>query len=311
MFDIITIGDSVFDIFYVINEAEVSCDIDRKNCKLCVDYGEKIPVQSIVKTAGGNSANVAVAAAHLGYKTAIYTHVGGDAEGEQTIKNLRDRKVATSYVVKNDKKITSTSAVITFEKERTIFSYHEKWDYKLPKLPPSKFLYLTSCGNNFASLYKEAREYAKKTGAKIIFAPGSRQVRTNLKNLQPTIKAAELFILNLEEANRIAVKKMTAKEYLKFYSKVGAKNIIITNGTKGSHGFDGTKFYFVRSLKVKTREKAGAGDSYAAAVIAAQIDGKDLEAAMKWGAQLSAAVVQKVGAQKGLITKTELLKRAK
>ena len=59
-FDLITIGDSTIDTFIKIHDATVECDINKKNCKICIKYGDKIPVDSISHSAAGNALNVAV-----------------------------------------------------------------------------------------------------------------------------------------------------------------------------------------------------------------------------------------------------------
>ena len=77
-FDLITIGDSTIDTFIKIHDATVECDINKKNCKICIKYGDKIPVDSISHSAAGNALNVAVRGQKLGLKCAIYTNLGGD-----------------------------------------------------------------------------------------------------------------------------------------------------------------------------------------------------------------------------------------
>src|SRR3990167_5608677 len=85
-YDLITVGDSTIDTFIKIHDATVECDINHEECKLCVKYGDKIPVEGIARAVAGNAANVAAAASKLGLKVATYTNVGGDSEGE-LIKN--------------------------------------------------------------------------------------------------------------------------------------------------------------------------------------------------------------------------------
>ena len=55
-FDLITIGDSTIDTFIKIHEASVECDLNHEECKLCVRYGDKIPVEGIARAVAGNAA---------------------------------------------------------------------------------------------------------------------------------------------------------------------------------------------------------------------------------------------------------------
>jgi 5-dehydro-2-deoxygluconokinase len=54
--------------------------------------------RSFSKAIGGSPTNVAVAAARLGHRTAVFTKVGADPFGEVSIEELRDFGVDTRYV---------------------------------------------------------------------------------------------------------------------------------------------------------------------------------------------------------------------
>jgi sugar/nucleoside kinase (ribokinase family) len=53
-------------------------------------------------------------------------------------------------------------------------------------------------------------------------------------------------------------------------------------------------------------EKTGAGDAYTAGFLAAVLNSQPIKEAMRWGAFDAASVIQKIGAEEGLLTKTEL-----
>ena len=136
-FDLLTIGDSTVDTFIKIHDATVECDINKQDCKICIDYGGKIPVDSIDYGVAGNAANVAVACSKLGLKTAIYTNLGDDAQGEKIKNQFEKQGVSLEHVVVNGGKKSNLSVVLTFQGERTIFVYHQDWYYRLPKLATS------------------------------------------------------------------------------------------------------------------------------------------------------------------------------
>ena len=59
-------------------------------------------------------------------------------------------------------------------------------------------------------------------------------------------------------------------------------------------------------VKVDVVGKTGAGDAYTAGFLAAVLNGQLIEEAMRWGALDGASVIQKIGAEEGLLTKLEL-----
>jgi len=93
--DLLTIGDISIDLFMKVSDAEVHCNIEKEDCKISFDYGEKIPVEEFKMTVAGNAANVASGAAKLGLKAAIYTEVGNDLNAEFAQRELDKRGVNT------------------------------------------------------------------------------------------------------------------------------------------------------------------------------------------------------------------------
>src|SRR3990167_9871236 len=98
-FDVITIGDSTIDTFIKIHDATVECNINNKECRICLEYGGKIPVEGILQGVAGNAANVAVGCATLGLKTSIYTHLGDDWQGAMIGNALKAAGVADDFII--------------------------------------------------------------------------------------------------------------------------------------------------------------------------------------------------------------------
>ena len=96
MFDVIAIGDITLDVFLNIKNAELTCDINEEDCKLCVGFGDKIPIENVTEVYGvGNAPNVAVGLSRLGLKAALYSHLGDDAVADKTI----DTEAAMEVIV--------------------------------------------------------------------------------------------------------------------------------------------------------------------------------------------------------------------
>src|SRR3990172_1960756 len=174
-FDLITIGDSTIDTFIRIHDATVECDINHKECKICVKYGAKIPVDSIAHGVAGNAANVAVGASKLGLTAAIYTNLGDDDHGKTIRDALINQNVSDDYLKIHPGKNSNLSVVLTFQGERTIFVYHQDWDYRLPNLVDASWIYLTSMAESFSNsnIMDEVYHYIAKSKAKLAFGPGT------------------------------------------------------------------------------------------------------------------------------------------
>src|SRR3989344_3825100 len=132
-YDLIAIGDTTIDAFIALHEASVHCDLDKKNCVLCLSYADKVPYESLtVVPAVGNSSNVAVGSARLGLKSAILTAIGGDLHGGQVLSVYREEGVGRDLVKINHGRETNYHFVLTFRAERTILINHHDYDYFEP-----------------------------------------------------------------------------------------------------------------------------------------------------------------------------------
>src|SRR3989344_5906544 len=290
-----------------IHEATIECDIDKKNCRICMEYGGKIPVESISYGIAGNAANVAAGCSILGMKTAIYTHIGKDWQGAMIKKQLENFNISTDYVILEDKKSSNLSVVLTYQGERTILVYHQDWFYHLPKLESADWVYLTSLSETFtdSNIIDEVAHYVDNSGAKLVFAPGTYQIKANVKRFKNTLERCHVFICNLEEAKDILEIKVSdnisIREILDKLHSLGPRIIVITDGEEGSYASDGQRYLRLGVFPTKLVEKTGAGDSYGSAFIAALNRRLDLGEAMAWGTINSSHVIQEIGAQNGLL----------
>lgn len=311
-FDLIVIGDSTMDTFIKIHDASIQCDINHEECKICINYGDKIPVDSMSHYVAGNAANVSVASSKLGLKTAVYTNVGSDIDGQVIKKTLLENKVSGDYIEVVDKKASNLSIVLTFQGERTIFVYHQPWFYHLPDMKNTTWVYLTSLSESFinSNIVDEVAHYVDKTGAKLAFGPGTFQIKANIKRFPRTLERCNLLICNLEEAKKILeinlVEKVDIHELLNKMILLGPKIVVITDGDEGSYATDGTKTYKAGVFPTQLTEKTGAGDAYTAGFIAALNYGQSIEEAMIWGTINSSSVIKHIGPQTGQMTKDEL-----
>jgi ribokinase len=317
MFDLISIGDCTIDHYFKIHDAHLAFNLDKTRKELCINYGDKIPVEEYYQFVAGNNANNAVGCSRLGLKVAAYMNVGSDADGQKVIDKLKEEKIDPRYIVVNKGMSSNSSAVINFQGERTILVYHQPWEYHLPDLEKTKWVYFSSMSASFAqsSIIAQLENYLERTGARMAFNPGTYQLEYGVKKFPKILSLTALLIVNLTEAKRILKKegeeKTEIKKILLGLRDLGPQMIIITCGSEGSYGFDGQSFYKLEVFPARLTEMTGAGDAYSAGVVAGLFYGKDLAEAMRWGAANSASVVEHVGPQSGLLTYEQIQQRLK
>jgi len=317
MFDLISIGDAVIDTFVPLTEAEVSVGPNGNGRKLCLRFGDKIPVGPSVSLVAGNAANNAVGAARLDLKTAIYVNVGNDSDGSRIKDKFKDEGVSTNYVVFNHDLPSNHHVVLDFEGERTILIYHQPWKYNLPELDKTRWIYLTSLSPSFvdSDVINQLMHYLERTGTKLLYNPGTFQIKLGVKKNPKLLSLTELFIVNKEEAKLILGYKeeeeVNIKKLLKGILDLGPRMAVITDGGEGSYGADGEKFYRLGIFPANLVEMTGSGDAFATGCLAGLFHGKALPEAMRWGAANGASVVEQIGPQAGLLIYHQMLNKLK
>jgi len=313
MLDFLAIGDIVTEPFIRLKDAKVHCNVDTERCELCMSFGDKIPYEFQERAvAVGNAPNAAVAAARLGLSSALNSYLGDDDYGKECLARLKEEHVDTSLMVTDPERATNYHFVLWYESERTILVKHEEFDYAVPDLPATpKWIYLSSLADNSLPFHHELATFLDTLPeTKLAFQPGTFQMKLGAKALAPIYERTNLFVCNKEEAARILERNdlPEMRELLKGLHELGPELVIITDGREGAHAYDGTRMLHIPMYPDirSPYERTGAGDAFTSTVASALALGKPIEEALLWGPINSMAVVQKIAAQKGLLSRDEL-----
>ena len=311
-FDFVAIGDVTTDAFIRLHDASVHCDVNKENCQICMDFAAKVPYESVEVVRGvGNSPNAATAAARLGLHSLLVSNIGDDQNGSECLSTLQKEKVETKYVTIEKGKETNYHYVLWYEDERTILVKHQAFNYHLPKLPKTKWLYLSSLGKASLPYHREIIDWLDKNPeTKLLYQPGTFQIELGFEKLPELFKRAEVFVCNMEEAKKILQKDAPIQNLLENIRALGPKIVLITDGPKGAcMRYDADNYFMPIYPDPKPPyERTGCGDSFASTFASALIFGTTPLDALLWAPINPMSVVQYVGAQKGLLTKEQLEK---
>lgn len=309
--EFLAIGDIVTDAFIKLKEAHVTCSVDHTSCEICMKFGDKIPYESVdVINAVGNSANAAVSAARLGLRSALVTDIGGDSYGQEAIIELKRNRVNTKFVHVHKGMPTNYHYVLWYGDERTILVKHQDYNRVYPKMKNPKWVYVSSLGSNSLDYHTTITQWlVANPDIKVAFQPGTFQMNLGLLKLGDLYKRSDLFFCNKEEAQRILkTSENDIKKLMEMVRAIGPKTVVVTDGPNGAYAYDGTDAFFMPLYPDPKPpvERTGAGDAFASTLTVALALGKSLEEALLWAPINSASVVADIGAQRGLLTKTEL-----
>lgn len=325
--DLLAIGDITTDAFIRLKEAEVHCKIDRGACEICMPFGDKIPFEYARVVKGvGNAANVAVAGARLGLRSALVANIGDDQNGRECRVELHKNNVADTYVKTHRGKATNYHFVLWYGDERTILVNHVDYDYQLPQsllkhgplaVPAPKWVYLTSMASNTLPYHMAIADYIEANPTiRLAFQPGTFQMKLGWEEMKRVYARTDVFVVNVEEAQRmLSTDSRDVKDLMHQIAAHGPKLVLITDGPKGAYMFDGDHSYFMPIYPdpKPPLERTGCGDAFAATFVSVLAAGKSPLEALTWAPVNPMSVAQFVGAQEGLLTHEQIewwLKRA-
>lgn len=239
--------------------------------------------RQFIKLAGGAPANVAVAAAKLGGEAAFIGNIGADSFGTYLCNVLAEFKIDMSLCTHSGK---STLAFVAIDEqgERNFEFYRgsdedfKLRDIDLPATFVSNIIHFGSAtaflGGYLRSSYFQMLDYASENNMFISFDPNYRENLITSDELPNFIHDCNTFIAcaDLVKLNEIEAQLISGEDDLKkscqHFHDLGAKNVVITLGSKGCllSNHDGARYIPSRKLK-KQVDSTGAGDAFIGALL--------------------------------------------
>lgn len=313
-YDFVAIGDITNDAFIELSKEDARVTTDEKTGrkKLEMNFGDKLPYQNVtVINAVGNASNAAVSAHRLGLRSALVASLGNDRNGKDALDALRKEGVDTDFIKVYEGKKTNYHYILRYGAERTILIKHEEYPYTLPdfQLPP-RFLYFSSIGESGIQFHHDIAQYViTHPETKLVFQPGTFQIRLGKDALKDLYSATYIFFCNKEEAQMILdTNEDSIPVLLKGIKALGPTIPVITDGPNGAYALDRDRTWYMPMYPDVSEpvDRTGAGDSFASTFTSAIILGLDVKTALAWGPINSMSVVQYIGAQKGLLTRAQI-----
>jgi ribokinase len=212
--------------------------------------------------------------------------------------------------------MTGYSVILTgLEHDRSILAFKGVNDklapYEVPwKKLNTKWFYFSAMMNQSFETLKKAALFAKKKGIRYAFNPSMYIAKMGARVLKPIIEDCDLLIMNKEEAQALTGKNVGCKQLLAELQKY-AKIAVVTDGPRVAHAYNGIELYQLIPPHIKVVESTGAGDAFAAGMVAGIIVKQDLAEAMQWAMAESASVLQHIGAKQDLLTRRQIEKAKK
>ncbi len=282
----------------------------------CVDFLGRIPwypnmdgkveISEFHIQCGGPASTALVTLSRLGIRCSFLGAIGDDEFGKKILKGLKEESIDTSHLrIRSGH--TSQFAFIAIDMEsgnRTIFWYRGSAPHLLPEevdlscFSGAKILHVDGLMLDAAI---EAARQARSMGMKVVMDAGTFREKT-----PELIPLVDVLIASEEFARPLIENSITPESAIEILKKMGAKDVIITLGSRGSVGMEEGEFIYQKAYKVKAIDTTGAGDVYHGAYIYGILKGWGMRQCMNFASAVAAIKCKKIGARAGIPTLSEI-----
>jgi len=266
--------------------------------------GEKLDVEDVVFSTGGNATNAAATFARQGLHSRYAWALGHELSSQVILQELEREGIDTSFVVQDDYFRASYSTVLLSpEGERTILNYHgtmvgaDGHPLDLTVLDDADWLYVSSVGS--MELLNKIVTYAAHHKTKIMLNPAGTEL-AHPRKLKALLEDITVLALNKEEM-QLLVEGQTSEELVRHgvqYCPV----IIVSDGPRGVVATDSTSLVKAGMYEdVPVIDRLGAGDAFGSGFLSQWAQGKSLEESIIFASANSTSVVGQIGAKAGIL----------
>lgn len=316
-FDVVSLGDVVTDEFIRLPEGPVRVRVDDEGRWLEIPLGTKVNVgDDSSPSAGGSAANAAVAMSRLGLRVGLASYLAHDQTGLDILSAMRGEGVGTDLVHVDSPSHTVRNFVLSYGGERTIlvrhadFNYHWK-GFKFHEVPT--WLYVNSLGPDALTYQDELADWLDENPhVQLAFQPGTFQLDAGTQRLSRLYQRATVLLCSRAAAEEITgVSSGNATQTLDALAKLTSRNIVVFDKTGGAIASDGSEHLSIDPFSEAnpSLDVTGAGDAFAATLVAALISGLSLREALRWASVNAASVSRQLGTQGGLLRLDDLTAR--
>ena len=282
--------------------------------------------ESFYRRTAGAETNVAIGLSRLGLRVGWASRLGTDSMGRALLATMQREGIDCSHVICDPTQRTGfqfkgrvtdgSDPPVEYHRKGSAASHMAPADIDEAWLRSARHLHATGV---FAAISDTSLPTARKT---MQVMRDARRTISFDPNLRPALWAsidimrnsinelaalADWVLPGLEEGV-LLTGESSPEGIARFYRQRGARLVVVKLGAAGAYyDSDNEGTGHVEGFSVReVIDTVGAGDGFAAGVVSALLEGKDVTAAVRRGAWIGARAVQVLGDTEGLPTRSQL-----
>lgn len=264
--------------------------------------GGKVNAVDLCIQGGGPVPNALVGLSRLGMSTALIAVLGNDWVGRFGMEELQTENVDCQFIITKKAPSATAAGFIEQGSGRRTIAFHRRVglkpaDIRTSRYPIPRVIHLD--GRDLEASMKLAR-WGKRVGALISFDIGSiRNDVSAIFSLVDHLVVADAYALPYTGA------RSATQAIIRLTSQCSG-SIVVTQGTKGSIGFENGEFTCHPAFKVDVVDTTGAGDAFHVGYLFALLKGYGMADRLRFGAAVAALKCTRAGGRVGMPTLRQL-----
>jgi sugar/nucleoside kinase (ribokinase family) len=300
---ILTIGKATQDVF--LKSSKAFEPHEHKGVLYeQLPLGQKLDLDEVISTTGGNVTNAAVTFARQGLHSRYLWALGTEFASQAVLQDLDNEGVDTSHVRQDKTYRASYSTILLASSgERTILNFHgtklasNGSALDLAAFENADWVYLSALGD--MDLLEFLITKSKKHGVKVFLNPAGAEL-AEIDKLRALLEDVDVLAVNKEEAQQI-VEGQTMEELAR-HAMHYVPVAIVSDGPHGAVATDGKTIVTAGMYEdVPVVDRTGGGDAFGSGFLSEIVKGKSLKDAMLFASANSTSVVTVIGAKAGIL----------
>ena len=281
--------------------------------------GELVATGSFLVDSGGCAANTASALAKLGVRAGVAGMIGEDIFGDFVLRDLSRKGVDSRSIARTAAHGTSQTVIlpVSGEDRRYIHTFGANADFTVADIDRRMSAhtrviyvggYLALPGltpDALGALFQRARANSTLTMLDVVVPSGDSAAAAHaMAALIPVLPHSDYFLPNDEEAQRLTgLNDPRAQAAALLNAGCGA--VVITRGARGVLAATQREVIEQPAFVVDVVDGSGAGDAFAAGLIAGLLDDLPLPRALRLGGAMGASACTALGCNAGLFDRAQ------
>lgn len=284
-------------------------------------------VEHFTRALSGAEVNVSIGLSRLNHQVEYLTRLGDDPFGHYIENQLKKNNIGTSMVtydsvyrtgIQLKNRVTDGSdPYAPYYRKGSAASHISVKEIDALDLTDVELVHVTGIPPALSESAREATfrlmERAKEEGIFLTFDPNLRPAlweneETMIRVINELAQNTDVVLPGIGECAILAGTE-DVEAAADFYQNLGAKTVVIKDGSNGAYVRDGKASYRVPGYKVtNVVDTVGAGDGFAVGVLSGILEGLEMKESVLRGNTIGAIQVMNISDNEGLPTHEELKK---